>query len=222
MGFGRKDMTGSADSFDDFAGTVVQARFGTYQFGQGGRIGKGLVITFRMSSGQETKELYGPGSKQEAAFTPSADGLSFEGAVGRKSKIDKLVGALEALGIEIKGDDPRELEGINAHWERQVINLGKDDKGEKVEMKVLLPTKLLAAFKSREEASAELTDAVVSVVAEVLKANGPITKGALIGKIFPRLPEAIRQKGAELATEESFLAAEGRPWSYSNSTLTAV
>lgn len=218
MGFGKKDMTGSSDTFDDFGGVITKARFGVYTFGQSGSSEKGLILTFKMDSGFEHNEVYGPGKKAAETFTPSEDGFSFTGTVANKSKIEKLVTALEKLGIEIKGDDPRELEGISAHWEKQSISLGKDTKGEPMSMKVLLPTKLREAFKSKEAVSAELDAAVDSTIVEVLKA-GPVSRGALVGKLFPKLPEAIRQKGAERALEEAYLTSSGRPFKYADQTL---
>lgn len=216
MGFGKKDMTGSADTFDDFGGVIVKARFGVYKFGNSGSTEKGLILSIRTDSGFEKNEVWSGG---KSFGDPSEDGLSFTGTVARKSKLDKLVSALEDLGIEIKGDDPRELEGINAHWSKQTINLGKDkdDKTKDVVMKVVLPTKLREKFVSRAEVSAELTAAVDAVITEVLKA-GPVTRGALPGKIFTKLPADIRQKGAELAMEESYLTG-ARPFKYADQTL---
>lgn len=213
MGFGQKDMTGSSDTFDDFGGVVTLSRFGKKQFGQTADFERGLLLTIKTDAGFERVECFTGGKEFGEA---SADGLSFTGTVGRKSKIDKLIDALGKLGVEIKGEDPRELESINAHWTRTEFPLGKD----KRPMKVLLPVRLREAFKSKEAASAELIAAVDPVIVEALKASGgSLTKGALIGKVFPKFPADIRQKAAELAGDEDYLKSEGRPFVYTNQTL---
>ena len=233
--------------FDDFDGTIKDARFVTTSFN--GKVDPPrtvLQIVFDIS-GNEHTEFYSVGGDQDFIPDDTGMGLDYLGSTiepTKKTKYGLLLISLKGAGFpenKMDSDNISYLVGLDGHWLSSAMKItgtgfkkNKDGKGPTV----MLCTKVnklpweagaKATGKGKKKGAAvpadsELAKAVMNAVRTTLPLDsGSIAKKAMLSMLLKvEWGDGITRKEAiNLAKDDTFLG-ESDCWLFENGELTAI
>jgi len=232
---------GSGSLFDDFDGTIVEARTGYYN----NRRGDGTTVTFTRKGGEVVVQDHVPGLllmisnpnaerpfecnyKAYETLVPTADGSGFEykdpnyvpkeGRKGGNIKDDAFFFLAKAAEHGLfSGDDVRKLRGVSAHFERQVVDPTKVKEGKRA-WSVLVPTGPPSAPTGIKVSGTLASDPKIVAIAKklvlaVLAKKNPVEK-IVLGQAANKALEGKPEKAAvvNLVLDDAFLKGSGGEW----------